>query len=142
MRIINLKGDNSMANEKSMMFWNPPVIIVQDICTRDRPTVFDLTHTYSVKVISKEGEEYTITKNYEGSLFDYNIGGGIFGEKAINMHSVWNKVRNIQEVFLTIASGEEYVNILIGNKDKPENCAYVRISVAEVKTSSDTPDQT
>ena len=88
--------------------------------------VYDVAR-YRVKVVSKEGEEYTIT-NYGSSVHDFNIGGGIFGEESTNTHSIWNVVGNIQEVFLTLASGEEYVNVRIGNSG-----AYVRISVAKVQ---------
>ena len=116
-----------MAEEKNVMFRETLVIEPQNIHERNRPTVFDLTHAYRVKVVSKEGEEYTIT-NYGSSVHDYNIGGGIFGEESTNTHSIWNVVGNIQEVFLTLASGEEYVNVRIGNSG-----AYVRISVAKVQ---------
>lgn len=129
-----------MTNEKSMMFWNPPVITVHDKCVRNRPTFHELFCATCTKIISRDGEEYFI-KAFTHPSKAYYISGGIFGGEDYCWHNKRNRIVNAQEVFLYIASGEKFVDFLVGDEEKIGGSAYVRINVAEVKVESDTSDQ-
>ena len=130
-----------MTDVRNHQFWDIPLIEPQDKYVRDRPTVFDLLNARCSKIINQEGEEYFI-KQFEGIPNAYYISGGIFGGEAHGWASKWNSIVNTQEVFLSIASGEEFVDFLVGNEENIGCSAYVRISVAEAKIENDTPDQT
>ena len=129
-----------MTEGRNIIFWDIPLMEPQDIRVRKRPTVFDLLNARCSKIINQEGEEYFI-KQFEGIPNAYYISGGIFGGEAHGWASKWNRIVNAQEVFLSIASGEEFVDFLVGDEENIGCSAYVRINVAEVELESDTSNQ-
>ena len=133
-----------MTDVRNHQFWDIPLIEPQDKCVRDRPTFHELLSAKCTKIINQDGEEYFIkTFDYIPHICDnYYISGGIFGGEADSWSNKWNRIVNAQEVLLYIASGEEFVDFLVGDEESIGGSAYVRINVAEVKIDNNIHDKT
>ena len=131
-----------MTDVRNHQFWDLLLIEPQDKYIRNRPTFHELLCAKCTKIISRDGqqEEYFI-KTYEGLPNSYYISGGIFGGEVYCWGNKWNHIVNAQEVLLSIASGDIFVDFLVGDEENIGCSAYVRINVAEVKIESDTSYQ-
>lgn len=109
----------------------PPRIQVQ---TRvGRPTVEELQKASFINITDTNNDVYELRWGMDQTSF--TISGGMFSEKR-TYRCCFNTVMNVPEVIFALASGERFVNLLLGS-NSPFKKAYVRLGIQKVETKKD-----